>query len=128
MICWFPPLVNTEIFRLSVSTSVQSVVLSWQPLLNLMPNITFEYEAAYVNVSDCVFNSVSLPNGYRVYSPRTTSNSTEVFGLMSGTCYVFGVRAYTPVTDSTGEFSVVNGVTVSDGKRLLRLPLQLFLL
>ena len=57
---------------------------------------------------------------YTVYSPRTTSNSTEVFGLISGTCYVFGVRVYTSVTDSPGEFSVANGVTVSEGLSVLK--------
>ena len=70
---------------------------------------------AYSVNPQCTDNRVSLPNGHTLYSPRTSSNSTEVFGLMSGTCYVFGVRAYTLVTNSPGEFSVINGVTVSEG-------------
>ena len=110
----FNVLVDTEVFGLSVSTSTQFILLSWQPLINYT-NVTFEYEVAYSVDSQCTDNSVSLLNGYTVYSPRTTSNSTEIFGLKSGTCYVFGVRAYTSVTDSPGEFSIINGVTVSEG-------------
>ena len=90
--------------------------MSWEPLPSVT-NVTYEYEVAYSVDSQCTNNSVSLPNGYTIYSPRTTSNSTEVFGLMSGTCYVFGVRAFTSVIpNSPGEFSISNGVTLLDSK------------
>ena len=112
--CGYVFSVNTRLNTPTVSPSLRFVLLSWQPLPSVT-NISYEYEIAYSVDSQCTDNSVSLPNGYTVYSPRTTSNSTEVFGLMSGTCYVFGVRAYTSVTNSPGEFSVINGVTVSEG-------------
>ncbi len=77
-------------------------------------NITFEYEVAYSIDSEC--SSDSLPDdGYTVYSPRTTNTSIEVFGLMSDTCYVFGVRAHTSLSTSPGPFSVINKETVSEG-------------
>ena len=108
-------LVDSDVSGLSVISSTHSVLLSWQPLMNIT-GVTFEYEVAYISVSECPSNSASLPNGYTVYSPKTTSNSIEVFGLMADTCYVFGVRAYTSVSDSVGEFSIIDGVTMSSGK------------
>ena len=105
-------LVDLEIFDLSVTASTQFVYLSWQPLMKVA-DITFEYEVAYSAVSNC--SSASLPSNSTLYTPRTTSNSTEVFRLMSGTCYVFGVRAYSSQSSSPGQFSTISGVTISDG-------------
>ena len=51
--------------------------------------------------------------GHTVLYPRTSNHYIEVVGLMSGTCYVFGVRAYTSVTYSPGEFSLIQGNTTS---------------
>ena len=78
-------------------------------------NITFEYEVVYSIDSEC--SSDSLPDdGYTVYSPRTTNSSIEVFGLMSGTCYVFGVRAYI-LNNISGVISFISGDTISESKR-----------
>ena len=90
-------------------TSNTFALLSWEPLMNVT-NVTYEYEVAYAIDSECSGNLVSLPDGYTVYSPRTSNSNIEVFGLMSGTCYVFGVRVYVSVFDSVGEFSVINRV------------------
>ena len=97
---------------MSVTASTQFVYLSWQPLMEVV-NITFQYEVAYSTVSNC--SSASLPNNPALYTPRATSNSTEVFGLVSGTCYVFGVRGYSSKSSSPGQFSTISGVTVSEG-------------
>ena len=107
--------VDLEIFSLSAISSTQFVSLSWQPLLIVM-NITFEFEAVYSIDSECSSDSL-LDDGYTVYYPRTTNSSIEVFGLMSGTCYVFGVRAHTsPVlSTSPGQFTVISIATVSEG-------------
>ena len=107
--------VDLEVFGLSAISSTQFVSLSWQPLMIVM-NITFEYEVVYSIDSECSSDSLS-DDGYNVYSPRTTNNSIEVFGLMSGTCYVFGVRAHTsPVlSTSPGQFTVISIATVSEG-------------
>ncbi len=82
----------------------------WEPLTPVS-DVTYEYEVAY---SECSGDAVSLPDGYTLYYPRTSTHYIEVAGLMSGTCYVFGVRAYTSVTDSPGEFSLIQGNTISN--------------
>ena len=110
-------IVGLELFNLSANSSTQFVSLSWQPLSNVkILAYTFEYEVVYSIASDCSSDSLS-DNGYTVYSPRTTNSSIEVFGLMSGTCYVFGVRAHTsPVlSTSPGQFTVISIATVSEG-------------
>ena len=80
-----------------------------------MSNVTYEYEVAYSVDPMCSDDHVSLPDGYTLYYPRTSNNYIKVVGLMSVACYVFGVRAYTSVTDSPGEFSVIQGNTISEG-------------
>ena len=114
-------IVELELFNLSANSSTQFVSLSWQPLMNDVKILayTFEYEVVYSIDSECSSDSLSN-DGYTVYSPRTTNSSIEVFGLMSGTCYVFGVRAHTsPVlSTSPGQFSVISIATVSEGTSL----------
>ena len=52
----------------------------------------YQYEIAYESDTDCSNNALSqTPDGY---INATSNGSIEVFGLMSGTCYVFGVRVY----------------------------------
>ena len=86
----------------------------WEPLTNIF-NVTF-YEVAYSVDPECSGDHVSLPDGYTLYYPRTSNHYIEVVGLMFGTCYVFGVRAYSSVKDSPGEFSLpVHGNTISEG-------------
>ena len=105
---------NAQILNLSASWSIQHVLLSWEPLKD-KNNITFEYEVVYSIDSEC--SSDSLPDdGYTVNSPRTTNSSIEVFGLMSGTCYVFGVRAYV-LNNISGVISFISGATISEGNR-----------
>ena len=107
-------IVNTQILNISAFLSIQYVLLSWEPLENGI-NITFEYEVAYSVDSKC--SSDSLPDeGYTVYSPRTTNSSIEVFGLMSDTCYVFGIRAYI-LTNISGVISFISGSTISESNR-----------
>ena len=83
----------------------------WEPLIPVS-DVTYEYEVAYSVDPECSGDPVSLPDGYTLYYPRTSKQFIEVVGLMSGTCYVFGVRAYTSVTDSPGEFSLIQGNTI----------------
>ena len=97
-------------YGLSITPSIRSVLLSWEPLTNVS-NVTCEYEVAYSVDPGCSGDHVSLTDGYTLYYPRTSNHNIEVVGLMSGTCYVFGVRAYTSVTDSPGEFSLIQGNT-----------------
>ncbi len=85
----------------------------WDPLTPV-PDVTYEYEVVYSVDPECSDDPVSLPDGYTLYYPRTSTHYIEVVGLMSGTCYVFGVRAYTSVTDSPGEFSLIQGNTISN--------------
>ncbi len=107
-------LVNTQILNLSAFWSIQYVLLSWQPLED-GNNITFEYEVVYSIDSEC--SSDSLPDdGYTVYSPRTTNSSVEVSGLMSDTCYVFGVRAY--ILNVSGVINFIFGATISESKAI----------
>ena len=82
----------------------------WEPLIPVS-DVTYEYEVAYSVDPECSGDPVSLPDGYTLYYPRTSNHYIEVVGLMSGTCYVFGVRAY---TDSPGEFSLIQGNTISN--------------
>ena len=88
-------------------------MIFWQPLTNVS-NVSYEYEVAYSVDPECSGDHViSLPDGYTLYYPRISNHYIEVVGLVSGTCYVFGVRAYTSVTDSPGEFSLIQGNTTS---------------
>ena len=88
-------------------------MIFWQPLTNVS-NVTYEYEVAYSVDPECSGDHVSLPDGYTLYYLRTSNHYIEVVGLMSGACYVFGVRAYTSVTDSPGEVSLIQGNTTLD--------------
>ena len=97
---------------MSTTTFVTSLLLSWEPLTNVS-NVTYEYEVAYSVDPECSGDHFSIPDGYTLYYRRTSNHYIEVVGLMSGTCYVFGVRAYTSVTNSPGEFSLIQGNTTS---------------
>ena len=73
---------------------------------------------AYISRPDnteCSDDLTTLPDGYTVYPVNTSSDNIEVFSLIPGTCYAFGVRLYTSVSDSPGEFTVIIGATVSEG-------------
>ena len=64
---------------------------------------------AYISRPDnteCSGDLTTLPDGYTVYLVNTSSDNIEVFGLIPGTCYAFGVRVYTSISDSPGEFTV----------------------
>ena len=106
-------LVHKILSGLSTIPTANSVYVLWEPLIPVS-DVTYEYEVAYSVDPECSGDPVSLPNGYTLYYPRTSNHFIEVVGLMSGTCYVFGVRAYTSVTDSPGEFSLIQGNTISN--------------
>ncbi len=97
---------------MSAFSTTTGIILVWDPLTPVS-NVTYEYEVAYSVDPECSGDHVSLPDGYTLYYPRTSNHYIEVVGLISGTCYVFGVRAYTSVTDSPGEFSLIQGNTTS---------------
>ncbi len=101
-------IVDTVLLTLSSISTTTGIILVWDPLTPVS-NVTYEYEVAYSVDPECSGDHVSLPDGYTLYYPRTSNNYIQVVGLMSGTCYVFGVRAYTSVTDYPGEFSLVDG-------------------
>ena len=109
--CIFP--VETILHELSTISRTNSIILLWEPFTNV-PDVTYEYEVAYSADSECSGDHVSLPDGYTLYFPRTSNHYIEVVGLMSGTCYVFGARAYTSITDSPGEFSLIQRNTISN--------------
>ena len=94
-----------------MNASTTFVQLSWQAPCCHIP---FEYEVAYAIDPDCSGDLVSLPYEYTVYSPRTVNDTIKVLGLMSNSCYVFGVRAYESVSEFFGEYSIINGVTISE--------------
>ena len=107
-------MVETILQRLYAFSTTTSIILVWDPLTPVS-SVTYEYEVAYSVDSVCSSDHGSLPDGYTLYYPRTSNHYIEVVGLMSGSCYVFGVRAYTSVTDSPGEFSLIQGNTISEG-------------
>ena len=107
-------IVETVLHGLSAFSTTTGIILVWEQLAH-ESIVTYEYEVAYSVDTLCSDDHVSLPDGYTLYYPRTSNNYIEVVGLMSGTCYVFGVRAYTSVTDSPGEFSLIPGNTISEG-------------
>ena len=106
-------LVHKILSGLSTIPTANSVYVLWEPLIPVS-DVSYEYEVAYSVDPECSSDPVSLPDGYTLYYPRTSNQYIEVVGLMSGTCYVFGVRAYTSVTDSPGEFSLIQGNTISN--------------
>ena len=73
---------------------------------------------AYISRPDnteCSGDLTTLPDGYTVYPVNTSSDNIEVFGLIPDTCYAFGVRVHTSISDSPGGFSVRQGATASEG-------------
>ena len=118
--------VNTSISGLCITASIRFVKLSWQSLKNVT-NVSYTYEVAYISRPDnteCSGELTTPPDGYTVYPVNTSSDNIEVFGLMSGTCYAFGVRVYTSISDSPGEFTVIQGATASEGTLFILLILQ----
>ena len=109
-------IVGTQIFNLSITyRSARFVELSWKSSVNVTI-VSYTYEVAYISRPDnteCSGDLTTLPDGYTVYPLKTTNNTIEVFGLMSGTCYAFGVRAYPAIA----EFSVILGSTLSSESR-----------
>ncbi len=97
---------------MSLFSTTTGIILVWEQLTPVS-NVTYEYEVAYSIDPVCSGDHVSLPDGYTLNYPRTSNDYIEVAGLISGTCYVFGVRAYTSVTDYPGEFSLIQGNTTS---------------
>ena len=89
-------IVETVLHGLSAFSTTTSIILVWEQLKPDVFNVTYEYEVAYSVDPECSGDYVSLPDGYStLYYPRTSINYIEVVGLMSGTCFVFGVRTYT---------------------------------
>ena len=110
-------IVDMSISGLSLISSTRFVKLSWQHLTHVT-NVGFAYEVAYITRPDnteCSGDLTTLPDGYTVYPENTRSDNIEVFGLIPGTCYAFGVRVHTSISDSPGEFTVIQGATVSEG-------------
>ena len=101
-------IVETVLHELSAFSTTTGIILVWEQLIPVS-SVKYEYEVAYSVDPVCSGDHVSLPDGYTLYYPRTSNHYIEVVGLMSRTCYVFGVRAYTSVTDSPGEFSLIQG-------------------
>ena len=91
--------------------STTFVQLSWQALSH--SDVQFQYEVAYAIDPDCSSDLVSLPNVYTVNSPRTMNDTINVLRLMPNSCYVFGVRAYESVSGIFGDYSIINGATIS---------------
>ena len=113
--------VNTSISGLCITASIRFAKLSWQSLKNVT-NVSYTYEVAYISRPDnteCSGNLTTLPDGYTLYPVNTSSDTIEVFGLIPRTCYVFGVRVYTSISDSPGEFIVIQGATASEGTLLV---------
>ena len=109
--------VKTSILVLSLTSSTRFVKLSWEPLTNVT-NVSYTYEVAYISRPDnteCSGDLNTLPDGYTVYPVNTSSNNIEVFDLIPDTCYAFGVRVYTSISDSPGELTVIQGATASEG-------------
>ena len=104
--------VKTSILVLSLTSSTRFVKLSWEPLTNVT-NVSYTYEVAYISRPDNTECSGS--GGYTVYPVNTSSNNIEVFDLIPDTCYAFGVRVYTSISDSPGELTVIQGATASEG-------------
>ena len=106
---------------LTIAASIRFVKLSWQPLTDVT-NVSYTYEVAYISRPDnteCSGDLTTLPDGYTLYPVNTSSDNIEVFGLIPGTCYVFGIRVYTSISDSPGEFIVIQGATASEGTLLV---------
>ena len=77
-------------YNLTIMESIGFVQLSWEMSTSL--NLTFEYEVAYINDTDCTLNTTTALHDYELNTVNTTTNtSIEVYGLMSDTCYVFAV-------------------------------------
>ena len=85
-----------QLFSNLLSSDEQlSIVLSWPAT----DNVTLIYEVGYSiwlpDAQQCANggNIDTLPDGYTLFG-NTTDSSIVVTGLQPGTCYVFGVRAY----------------------------------
>ena len=116
-------IVNTLISVLSITASIRFAKLSWQPLMNVT-NISYTYEVAYISRPDnteCSGDLTTLPDGYTVYPVNTSSDNIEVFGLMPGTCYAFGIRVYISISDIPGEFTVKHRATASEGTSYIKI-------
>ena len=73
---------------------------------------------AYISRPDnteCSGDLTTLPDGYTVYPVNTSSDNIEVFDLIPGICYVFGVRVHVSKANTIGEFSLIWKVTISEG-------------
>ena len=106
---------------LSITASTRFVKLSWQPLTDVT-DVSYIYEVAYISRpfnTECSGNLTILPDGYTVYPVNTSSDNIEVFGLIPGTCYDFGVRVYTSISNSPGEFTVIMGATALEGTSVM---------
>ena len=102
---------------LTIVASIRFVKLSWQPLTNVT-DVSYTYEVAYIGRPDnteCSGNLTTLPDGYTAYPLNTSSDNIEVFGLIPDTCYAFGVRVHISISDSPGEFTVIQEATASEG-------------
>ena len=82
-----------------IQSYVTSTVLSW----SILPVTYYQYEVAYS--SNC--SSSTLPaQGYTAYD-NITSDGGTITGLQPDTCYIFGVRAISTITNQPGEWTVI---------------------
>ena len=88
------------------SVATQSYVTSTQISFNVLPEY-YLFEVGYIKEdSNCSSMSLStLPQGYISYA-NITNETIEVTSLDPNTCYVFGVRAHSTITNLPGEWTV----------------------
>ncbi len=109
VIYWLCYVVIESVATLSYVTSTQ---LSW----SLLPEY-YSYEVGFIEAdTNCSSMSLStLPQGYTSYA-NTTIGTIEVTSLDPNTCYVFGVRAHSTITNLPGEWTVTLNNTQELGK------------
>ena len=90
------------------SIVTQSYVTSTQLSWSLVPASDYYlFEVGFIKAdTNCSSMSLSaLPQGYTLYA-NTTNETIEVTSLDPNTCYVFGIRAHSTITNLPGEWTV----------------------
>ena len=86
-----------------------SVTLLWSPLITQVDDF-YRYEVGYIarpgNTQCTDSNYVTLPDGYTLLG-NTTGNSIVVTSLQPGTCYLFGVRVYSSLSEVPGGWTLL---------------------
>ena len=81
-------------------------------------DVSYQYEVVYKHIPDDKECSGSVDTDilqdYTVYM-NTSSSQVNVNHLMSDTCYIFGVRVYTSVSSTPGEFTLVQAAILTQG-------------